>query len=228
MDLQKLQRLVSQGEGGHLEFKKKINSIERILKEVVAFANTSGGTMLLGINDDGTITGLKFYEDDAIVFEDGISRLCEPEIEYEKEVIKVDTKRYVLKYNILEGDDKPYFLLESQNPLKKVPYVRIEDKSMQASPELMEIIIRSRSGEHFSFTYGEKEKALLQYLEKHGSITVEQFQDLVDLPKQEASEVLVNLVLSKILDILPDGNGDRFILKNNVEDTSHSYIYRLN
>jgi len=228
MELAQLQRLVSLGEGLNLEFKKKINIEERIMKEVVAFANTSGGTLLLGVNDDGEITGLKFPDDEAIVFEDALARLCYPPINYSKEVIQVEAKKFVLKYEIEEGADKPYFLLEGPQGIQKSPFVRIEDKSVRASKVLIEIILKHNANYHSSFTYGEHEKKLLNHLETRGSITFREFENLTDLSTEAASKILINLVLSKIISIIPDGDNDRFILKNNTSDTSHSYIYPLN
>ena len=61
MTFRELSQLVTLGEGQHLEFKKRVPAPERITKEVIAFANTGGGRLLLGIDDDGTVLG-KFVE----------------------------------------------------------------------------------------------------------------------------------------------------------------------
>ena len=57
-----LRRLVSQGEGQHLEFKRKASFPEKIVRELIAFANTEGGTLLIGVDDDKSIPGVKFPE----------------------------------------------------------------------------------------------------------------------------------------------------------------------
>ena len=59
MTLFEAQQLIRQGEGDLVEFKRKAKYPERIIKEVVAFANSSGGHLFIGVDDDGTIVGLK-------------------------------------------------------------------------------------------------------------------------------------------------------------------------
>ena len=61
-----LQSLISQGENQSLEFKSAQVHPNSLAKEMVAFANTTGGAILLGVEDDGSVTGLaddKSYEE---------------------------------------------------------------------------------------------------------------------------------------------------------------------
>ena len=53
-----LDELIAQGEGVRLEFKRSISAAHRIARTLVAFANTSGGTLLIGVADNGTIVGV--------------------------------------------------------------------------------------------------------------------------------------------------------------------------
>ena len=53
--VQQLKILVSQGEGASLEFKRKASFPEKIVREMIAFANTKGGIVLIGIGDDGSL-----------------------------------------------------------------------------------------------------------------------------------------------------------------------------
>ena len=51
-----IKNLISTGEGNHIEFKKSLD--ETFIKTVCAFANSSGGDILMGVADDNTITGI--------------------------------------------------------------------------------------------------------------------------------------------------------------------------
>lgn len=51
-----IQLLLQEGEGYRTEFKESPSDLD---KELVAFANASGGTILLGVRDDGTVKGLR-------------------------------------------------------------------------------------------------------------------------------------------------------------------------
>lgn len=53
-----LQQLISRGEGKALEFKSAIPSPQHLAREIAAFANSRGGTILLGVREDGTIPGV--------------------------------------------------------------------------------------------------------------------------------------------------------------------------
>jgi ATP-dependent DNA helicase RecG len=46
-----LEQLLARDEGKTLEFKENTNSIQRIVQTAIAFANTAGGVILLGIKD---------------------------------------------------------------------------------------------------------------------------------------------------------------------------------
>ncbi len=65
--VQELKFLVSQGEGASLEFKRKATFPEKIIREMIAFANSKGGIVLIGIGDDGSLPGLKHPEDESHV-----------------------------------------------------------------------------------------------------------------------------------------------------------------
>ena len=59
-EIHELKRLALEGEGLQLEFKRKASHPEKIVRELIAFANTEGGTLLIGVDDDGSIPGLKY------------------------------------------------------------------------------------------------------------------------------------------------------------------------
>jgi len=55
MDKKELEIILKEGEGYRLEFKESIKNVD---KELVAFANSSGGKVLIGITDEGDIKGI--------------------------------------------------------------------------------------------------------------------------------------------------------------------------
>ncbi len=67
------------------------------------------------------------------------------------------------------------------------------------------------SKENIRFTYGEKERALMRYLESHPAITVDEFSKTANIPRQIASRTLVLLVLANVLKIRPNELQDYFI-----------------
>ena len=78
MTLQEVKALAAKGEGLTIEFKKKAAFPEKIVREVIALANTEGGDLLIGVDDDGTVCGQRFIEEEVFVMEKAIRELILP------------------------------------------------------------------------------------------------------------------------------------------------------
>jgi predicted HTH transcriptional regulator len=207
--IQQLKKLVAKGEGQNLEFKRKASHPEKIVREMVAFANSSGGILLLGIGDDGSIPGLKYPEGESHVVHDAL-KYCKPSLKLKETFIPIGNSRTVIKYEIPESAKKPH-LLNMPDHSKEV-YVRVDDKSIKASREVKEIVRRVQQKKDIRFRYGEHETLLMKYLEENSSITLKKFVEISRLKKFYASKKLVILVLADVLKIAPHEKGDIYSL----------------
>ena len=222
MTLREVRYLVAGGESHTVEFKKKATHPEKIIREMVAFANSDGGHVFVGVDDDGTIAGLKHPEDEVYVLEAAMDLYIRPKIDYTWEIVPITEDLSVGSFFIPQSKKSPHFVIskpekfpnhgdQKHKPARpKKAFVRAEDKSVQASREMREIIRRKRSGKSVKFHYGDKEKLLFKYLEEHGSITLEEFAELAKISKYAASRTLVLLVLANVIKIIPTEKGDRF------------------
>ena len=208
-----LKKLVSQGEGAMLEFKRKATFPEKIIREMIAFANTKGGILLVGIGDDGTIPGLKHPEDEIHVINEALKKV-RPSLPYHMTMIPIGNSRTVVQYEILESKRKPHAIF-LDNHLKE-SYVRVEDKSIKASRELREIVKRKQRMKNIRFRYGEHEKILMQYLDVNKGITLKEFVAISGLNKLYASRKLILLVLANVLRITPHEKGDVYTVAVNL------------
>ena len=59
MNYRDIQDLIDEGEGFAIELKRKVSRPQKIAKTMIAFANTKGGTILFGVDDDHTIVGVE-------------------------------------------------------------------------------------------------------------------------------------------------------------------------
>jgi predicted HTH transcriptional regulator len=202
-----LKRLVSQGEGSTLEFKRRATFPEKIIHEMIAFANTKGGILLLGIGDEGSLAGLKYPEDERHVMQEALKKV-RPGLSYEETIIPISGTRTVIRYDIPESKTKPHCIIASDNV--KTSYVRVDDKSIKASKELREIVRRKQRMKDVRFQYGEHEKFLMQYLEEKKAITLKEFVELSGLNKFYASKKLILLVVANVLRITPSEKGDLY------------------
>ena len=60
---QYLEKLISEGEHVHQDFKFAISDARKIAKSLSAFANTEGGRLLVGVKDNGKIAGVRSEEE---------------------------------------------------------------------------------------------------------------------------------------------------------------------
>jgi predicted HTH transcriptional regulator len=210
MNVKELKNLVRQGEGTTLEFKLKANHPEKIIREIVAFANTKGGKLLVGVGDDKTIPGLKFVDEEEYMLVRAIERNCFPPLDYEIERIAITDERDVLVFNIPKSQEKPHYV-QLENEENGKAYVRVQDRSVQASREVKQILRREKE-EGIQFRYGDKEKILMEYLSDNKKVTIEKFSEIAKIPTWLASRTLVLLVLSNVLKIQPDEVMDSYYI----------------
>ena len=204
-----LRNLVAKGEGHTLEFKRKAAFPEKIVREMIAFANTSGGVLLVGVGDDGSIPGLKYPDEESHVISQALAK-TKPLIDVNETFIPLGNSRVVLQYEIAESTKKPHFVLAGDQ--SKECFVRVGDKTIKASREVREIIKQKRKQRNIRFSYGDHEKFLMQYLEENKSITLKEFVKASGLKRFHASNKLILLVLANVLSIAPHENGDRYSL----------------
>ena len=211
MEFKALRDLVRKGEGRYLEFKLKTTHPEKIIREIVAFANTDGGTLLIGVADDKTVPGLKYADEDEYLLVRAINKFCFPPISYAIERIPLPNERDVLLLRIPRSPTRPHYIIPDLNdPENKKAYIRVADKSVQASKEMREILKGERSERNVRFTYGDKERALMHHLDEHKTITVDLFAAMAGIPRKIASRTLVLLVLANVLEVHPDEMVDKY------------------
>lgn len=100
MNDKKIKLLIREGEGLTVEFKQKYSS--RIDEDIVAFANTKGGALLLGVRDDGTVAGERLTNDlKARV--NSLARNCKPSIP-----VSMMQVNKIVAIDVPEGTEKPY------------------------------------------------------------------------------------------------------------------------
>lgn len=206
-----LERLVTAGEGEYVEFKQRVPTDERIVKEVIALANTSGGKLLLGVSDDGSIAGVRDPVEERFVLERALDRHCEPEVEYTIALVRGQDGKEVLVVDVPESRKKPHFLVEGQDS-DRTAYVRIDDKSVEASREVLEMMGEEDRSDAVRIEFGENERKLMRYLDQYERITVDQYARLVDISANSASEILVHLTKINVLSLHANEKDDFFTL----------------
>lgn len=208
-----LRHLIQTGEGTFLEFKKTIPSAEKIAREIAAFANTNGGTILIGVDDNQEITGVDAYFEEEFLLAKAAQVLCVPAVTLDIELVHAGSDD-VMVVRVPESQKKPVFV---KNRKKRLVYVRRNDESILASDELVEILKQEYSEQGVTFEYGKNEQMLFRYLNEYGEITVEKFSQLINVTTYRASKILVNLVSAGVLKLFTRHEKDYYAFSQPVK-----------
>lgn len=128
----------------NIEFKSGFT--EEIYKEVIAFANTDGGVLYIGIDNDGNAVGLNNVDDEYTRITNGIRDAILPDVTMFVKYTIQENK--VVRITISEGTNKPYYL-RSKGLKPNGVYVRQGTSSVQASSEQIRQMIKDSDGDDF-------------------------------------------------------------------------------
>ncbi|MFH0725172.1 MAG: helix-turn-helix domain-containing protein [Pseudomonadota bacterium] len=138
--------LLQRPEGKTLEFKRDLSSPKRLLKTLVAFANTAGGRLIVGMDDNRQVTGVEQPLDEeerlCSLIADSISPRLVPNVE----LMTVEGKT-LLVVEVFVSGSRPHWLKAegSENGV----YVRLGSTNRQADRELIAELRRSAEGGAF-------------------------------------------------------------------------------
>ena len=76
MDYKDVTRIIEEGEGFEVEFKRKVTTPEKIARALIAFANTKGGHILFGVDDDGSIVGVESEKSEVDLIHQAADAAC--------------------------------------------------------------------------------------------------------------------------------------------------------
>ncbi|MBU4190094.1 MAG: putative DNA binding domain-containing protein [Candidatus Thermoplasmatota archaeon] len=196
MNKEEFELILQEGETHKIEFKESIEGIDR---EMVAFANLSGGRIIIGVSDDGAIKGIRVTNKFKSQIQD-IANNCEPTIK-----IRLEEFKSTLIVHVLEGREKPYMC-------KKGFFIRMGPNSQKLTRnEILKFAIhegRVRYDEQinpkFNFKEDFDEKGFLSFLKRAGITANLPFENILvnmNLAEKERKKYcfknLVSLFFSK-------------------------------
>ena len=133
-----------QYESERIEYKSQM--IEDLYREVIAFANSDGGVIYIGIDDQGNLTGIDDVDETYTRITNGIRDAIAPDVTMFVRYILQDNK--VIQIEVGEGSYKPYYL-KSKGMKPTGVYVRQGASSVQASPDQIRKMIKESDGDNF-------------------------------------------------------------------------------
>jgi len=204
MDYKDIDTFLEEGEGFQIEFKRKVSTPEKIARTLIAFANTKGGTIIFGVDDDKTIVGVDSEKAEVEMIRTAGGFLCDPPVEMDIDIIAYKGKD-VIAVTIEESRVKPHYLVGnangSEDETSKV-LIRVKDKTVVASKEVIRILeAENPDAPPLRIAIGDAERRLLDHLGSRDRITVKEFSKLVNISRRRASRTLIQLVRAGVLRI---------------------------
>ena len=203
-----LRRVIAEGENQRLDFKYCVSDSRKIARTLVAFANTDGGKILIGVRDNGSIAGIQSDEEYYMV--DTAAHLyCRPEIKFSIRQFPAGEKT-VLEVEVIKGEKRPYQVRNESG--KWITYFRHDDQNLVANRVLLQVWRKEAKKSGVMVKFGKAENALMEFLSTNGSITLSGFRKLARISAYKAESILANLIIFRVIVMIPSELGFRYEL----------------
>ncbi|KAF0134210.1 MAG: putative transcriptional regulator [Candidatus Saganbacteria bacterium] len=193
--------LLEQGEGQSVEFEKYIPSSEDLARDMVAFANSDGGKIVLGLDDKNKhLVGVEADDSFKTLIKELGEKRCFPKIDPSVEMIARGDKK-ILVINVLEGDEKPY-------KTDDICYLRDVGQSRPAKDEEEKQITNPWGGKGLN----KRQLRTLQLMQEHESITNREYREAFNVSHKTAHIELTMMADKKIVKSEGSGRSTCYIL----------------
>ena len=193
-DKQYLQRLISEGEHQQQDFKYRISDARKLAKSVSAFANTDGGRLLIGVRDDGHMSGVR-SEEEIYMMHQAAYRYCRPEASIKFDTYHVEGRTIVIA-TVPPSEKRPVCALGDDE--KPRAYIRIADENFVASPVHLAMWRDAQNARGAMMTYTDRVSQLLDSLQD-GALTLNQLVRRTKIPRPKVIILLARLIRFNIV-----------------------------
>lgn len=181
--------LIKNREGTHTEFKRAVSTAYKMAKEMAALANTRGGNILIGVDDEGMVVGIDNAEDTAALIREAGRSHCFPTIESDIKAVSVSGKTVL--WVIVAPSAEKHMVIDPQG-IPRI-YVRVADKNLPASKKTARILNTGPAIRVREKDLDRHETRLLDYLRQHEKITATDFCKHANISLRRATRILVKL-----------------------------------
>lgn len=190
-----IQNLIKQGEGQNLDFKFEISDAKKIARTLSAFANSAGGTLLIGVKDNGNISGIR-TDEEAYMIEAAAELYCRPKVDYQIIPHNINDKN-ILEVKIQESSNKPHNAPWKKDSWKA--FIRVNDQNFLASHVIYESWKIKHQKKELIVRYDTYEEKLFELLKKNQEISLKDFIKKVKVPRYLAVKILAQLITIDVI-----------------------------
>lgn len=205
--LRMLEEMLAEGEHRQQDFKYRIQDAGKLSRTVSAFANTDGGRLLIGVRDDGRLSGV-CSEEEIFMVQKAATECCKPACDLSFETIDAAGHTIVVAH-IPRAHHRPVCITDERG--RKTAYIRIADKNIMASPIHLEMWKQDKASTVI-MTYSEDETSLIGTLEANPGVTLNRLVRLSGLSRYRVIKSLARFIRYEIADIRYEEEQFRFYL----------------
>ncbi|MCK5135671.1 MAG: ATP-binding protein [Bacteroidales bacterium] len=209
-DQKYLRSLIAEGEHQKLDFKFEINDARKIARTLSAFSNTDGGRLLIGVKDNGRISGVR-SEEEFYMVESAASLYCKPEIKFTSRNHSIEGKN-VLDIYIPPATKKPVYARDEEN--RWMAYVRVADQNILANIIQLEVWKDEKRTRGKLLKFTRHEEILLGYLEKEPDASLSKIQRDTGFRRNELVSLMTKLVRFDVVEMWFNEGRNSFRLKD--------------
>ena len=180
--------LIKEGEHQQQDFKYRVSDACKLAKSVSAFANTDGGRLLIGVRDDGHLSGVR-SEEEIYMMHQAAYKYCRPEASIKFDTYHIEGRTIVIA-TAPPSDKRPVFAIDEDG--KTRAYIRIADENIVASPVLLTIWRDVQKQQGIVMTYTDTVRKLLDVMTE--AMTLNQLVRRSGIPRPKVITLLARLV----------------------------------
>lgn len=194
--MESIKTLIRQGEHQQQDFKFRIDDSRKIARTLSAFANTDGGRLLIGVKDNGKITGIN-PEEEIHMIEAAADMYCSPKLSFSSRVWQEDM-RLVLEIAVEKSNELIYS--KNEEGAWKI-YVRRKDHTLLANKILLSYWKEQKKQHSRPEKFGDDERRILTLLANNERLTLSQLYKLSGLGKKDVDRMLVVFLCWEVIEM---------------------------
>jgi predicted HTH transcriptional regulator len=222
LNIKTIKDLIKNGESVDLEFKLKSNHPQRILNELVAFANTKGGKLIIGIDDNLNIVGLNDGDEDIYLLEKLIHDQIYPELPYKMEKLPISKIRELVIIDVESGDKKPYYVNKTGENVGEA-FIRFKDESIKAGKILRMMLNHKFENVSDEISYEKEMQPVFSLFKDLETVSYQEIKSSLKIKNRDIDLLLLKLIKAGLLGFKLDSQNEFY-----TKDPDENYKFDIN
>ena len=201
-----IEKLIAEGEHQQQDFKMRVEDAKKIAKTLVAFANTDGGRLLIGVKDNGSICGVR-VDEELHVMEGAAQMECDPPINIQHQIWWANYIQ-VLEIVVEPSRSRPHFAQDEEG--NWTAYIRQNDKNIKANGVTLKVWEHEEDKWTTNFEYDEHKERLFNTFKEKPELGFARISKLTGLDRFQTEDMLAQLIVWDVVEMRLNEKGCAF------------------